>query len=180
MKNVFMFKKPVVADVARIISMFKNHRDEEGEVDDLFIVLSDEHDERRDDEYKMIKSCIQENEGIPDDAFKDIRLHEESYVEDFLNIVGEIEDDADIFIDVSSCSQYATMLLMAVAANISFLKRNTYVKKIYCGESGKDFYGLIEMNDLVRTIFEARFDGPEGTLRRILTAASSTSGDSAD
>lgn len=97
----------------------------------------------------------------------------------FIQLAREIEDDSDVYACITYGTKIMSIVMTYVLSSIEYLKRNTVVKSVCYGhidwENGEakeakvwDVMGILQINELVRTIFEARFDNPLKALENLL------------
>lgn len=100
-------------------------------------------------------------------------------VDMFMKIAREIDDDSDVYACVTFGTKIMSIVIAYVLSSIEYLKRNTVVKSVCYGQVDREkntlkrariweVIGVLRMNELVKTLFEARFDDPMKAIENLL------------
>lgn len=164
MYNIFFelipeFARPDVAN--SVIDVIKKHRDPE--VKNKVVICMDPESNRRN--LAILKQQLQ-NIGISwEQEVKVVWMtYDEMFDEDgneivkelmpgtvpVLQLVKELENDSDIYADVTYGHPYATSILMTALLYTEKVAANTYVKGVYC--YGQNISGAFRVRQLLETI----------------------------
>ena len=100
-------------------------------------------------------------------------------VDMFLQLAKEIENDSDVYACITYGTKIMSMVITYVLSSIEYLKRNVVVRSVCYGQVDRmndevirariwEVIGLLRINELVKTLFEARFDNPMKALEELL------------
>ena len=100
-------------------------------------------------------------------------------VDMFLQLAKEIENDSDVYACITYGTKIMIMVITYVLSSIEYLKRNVVVRSVCYGQVDRmndevirariwEVIGLLRINELVKTLFEARFDNPMKALEELL------------
>ena len=100
-------------------------------------------------------------------------------VDMFLQLAKEIENDSYVYACITYGTKIMSMVITYVLSSIEYLKRNVVVRSVCYGQVDRmndevirariwEVIGLLRINELVKTLFEARFDNPMKALEELL------------
>ena len=123
------------------------------------------------------------NINVDPNCIGSVELEEDSRyatgVDMFLQLAKEIENDSDVYACITYGTKIMSMVITYVLSSIEYLKRNVVVRSVCYGQVDRmndevirariwEVIGLLRINELVKTLFEARFDNPMKALEELL------------